>query len=168
MAASVLVWSLAPPPVQHRHEGGADLSHHHDGAVADHYGIDGADESHHAHHGAPAKSPRGVSEVIAEEAPHLHFQWLGFRLTLPDDDGPTQNGDDRNNSKLLFVQAGRMSLPQSHWGTRLDKSPTHPCLDTPATDVAAICPAISCHRAAVTVRPLCDRARHERSGVLLA
>lgn len=163
MAATVLAWSLSPPAVEHAHEGGADLTHQHDCAAA----TDGAHGSYHAHDAEP-RSLAVVSEVPFGDASHLHFQWLGFRLTLPGDDAPTKKGEDRNSSKLLFVQASRTLLPQFQLGTRLDKSLTPLCLDAVATDIAAICPAVSCPLPLVTTHPLCDRARHERSGVLLA
>jgi hypothetical protein len=173
MAATVLAWSLSPPAVEHAHEGGADLTHQHDCAAATDgtYGSDHAHDAHsseHAHDAEHTHSVAVVSAVPFGDASHFHFQWLGFRLTLPGDSLPTKKGDGSNTSKLLFVQASRPSLSQFQLGTRFDDSLTPLCLDAMATDIAATCPAVSGSLPLVKTHPLCDRARHERSGVLLA
>jgi hypothetical protein len=106
--------------------------------------------------------------AVAGEASHLHFQWLGFRLTLPDDNSPAKKGKDRNASKLLFVQASRASVLQFHSSVRFDKSLTLPSPDATVMDIAAPWPAVFWSLLRVTPHPLCDRARHERSGVQLS
>lgn len=168
LSAMVLVWSLSPPAVQHAHEGGTDLSHHHDSAPADHDATDGACQSHYGSDSSQSHAATVVPVAIAGEASHLHFQWLGFRLTLPHDNSPTKKGEDRNASKLLFVQASRASVSQLHSSGQFDKSLMLPSLDAIVMDIAAPCRAISCYLPRVTPCPLCDRARHERSGVLLS
>jgi hypothetical protein len=109
-----------------------------------------------------------VPEVIAGDASHFHFRWFGFRLALPDDDSPSKKGEDRGTSKLLLVHAGRASISQLHSDSRLDHSLTLLGPATLATTIAATCPAVSGSLLPVTPHPLCDRARHERSGVQLA
>jgi hypothetical protein len=148
MAATVLAWSVAPPPIQHRHEEGADLSHHHDGG-----------EPHLAVY-AP--------HVIGGEVSHLHIEWLGLRLTLPDDGVPTKKGEDRGTSKLLFVQASRASVAQVCSPGGLGTSLTVLSLKTTDADVGASSPTVLNSLLRLTPHPLCDRARHERSGVQLA
>ena len=168
MAATVLAWSIAPPPIQHRHEGGTDLSHRHDCGDA---GYGRPDHSAQGYCVSDCGQPHAATlapDGIGEEASHLHFQWLGFRMTLPDDDSPTKKGEDRCASKLLFVQASRASIPQVYSGSRLDTSLTVLPLNTIAADIGASCPSVLCSFLRLTPHPLCDRARHERSGVLLA
>lgn len=164
LSTTMLVWSMSPPAVRHAHEGGSDLSHHHDAA----HGTHDADGTHHNHDGGNRRSLTVVSDVIADETSHLHFHWLGFRLTLPGDDSPTKTGDEPNSSKLLVIRSGRTPLPQFHSGGRLDKLLTPLCLNAAARDIAAMCPAVVGSLLSVATQPLCDRARHERSGVLLA
>ncbi len=168
MAATVLAWGIAPPPVEHSHHGGADLSHHHNGCDA---GRAGAEIFPRADSVSDCGEPRSATlaaKGIGGEASHLHFQWLGFRLTLPDDDSPTKKGEDRCGSKLLFVQASRASLSQVYSGNGLDTSLTILALNAIAADGGASCSPVLCSLLRLTPHPLCDRARDERSGVQLA
>ena len=89
-------------------------------------------------------------------------------LTLPDDDSPSNKGEDRGISKQLFIQAGRAPVSQLHSGSRLDHWPALLGPAMPARAITATCPSVSCSLLPATPRPLCDRARHERSGVQLA
>ena len=89
MAAAMLAWSVAPPPIQHRHDGGTDLSHHHD---CDDAGYGRPDRSPQGYCASDVGKPHALifaPEGIGGEASHLHFQWLGFRVTLPDGESPT-------------------------------------------------------------------------------
>ncbi len=168
LSASLLVWSLAPPAVQHEHAGGTDLSHHHDRADAVPDAIHGACRLHRGNGWGQTDSAAAASKAIAGQASHFHFDWLGFRLMFPDPDSPTDKGQDHSTPKLLFIQAGRDSVPQVHLGSRLDKSLSLSSPDGIAIETAVACPATSCSFLRITSHPLCDRARHERSGVLLA
>lgn len=168
LSGTVLAWSLSPPAVQHAHEGGTDLCHHHGCADTDRDEGDGAHLSRHASDCRQTHSAAVVPNAIAGQASHLHFEWLGFRLTLPDTDSPSKKGEDRSASKLLFVQASRDSVPQVYSGTRLDRSLTLLSPQAVSADITAACPAVSCSLLPVIPHPLCDRARHERSGVQLA
>jgi hypothetical protein len=149
-ATTVLAWSLAPPPIQHSHQGGRDLSHEH--ATA------------HAQHACQAAVE---PDAISDDASDLHCHWLGFRLALPDG-SPTKKGEDGGLSKLLFVQATRASLFQVHAGSRLDTAPALLPLNLAVADIAASRAPIFGSSSCVTSHPLCDRARHERSGVQLS
>jgi hypothetical protein len=168
LAATVLAWGHSPPPVQHSHQGGADLSHRHDCADANHDATNAAPHLHYASNCGQSHSATTVPNGICGEASHLHFQWLGFRLTLPDDDSPTKKGEDHSTSKLLFVQASRDLVPQVYSGSRLDKSLALLFPQAVSADIAATCLAVSFSSLPVIPHPLCDRARHERSGVQLS
>jgi hypothetical protein len=168
MAATVLAWSMPPPPVQHCHEGGADSSHRHDCGDQGDLRTDLSSPGHCASDGGQPRSALPTAQGIGGAASHLHFQWLGFRLTLPDDDSPTKKGEDRCPSKLLFVQASRASVPQVCSDKGLDTSLTVLPLNAIAVGVEASYPPSLGSLLRLTPHPLCDRARHERSGVLLA
>jgi len=168
MAATVLAWSLSPPGVRHTHDGGNEPSHHHECGEAHHHATDASHGSHPAHDKGQNHPLAVVSEVSAGEVSHLHFQWFGFRLAFPDDELPSKKGEERSNVKLLFIQTGHAFVPQFHSGGRFDKSPTFLCPDAMATGIATAYPAVSCAFLPITPTPLCDRARHERSGVQLA
>ncbi len=170
MAAMVLAWSVSPPPVQHTHAGGTDLSHRHGapdgrcpqmGTSLQYHG-----ESDHGPFDSAARVPIG----LCGKASHLHVQWFGFRLTLPDHESPTKKGHDHSTSELLFIQAQASRAPASqvHSGNRLDTSPALLSLDLLAAGIAGARSAVSCSLVPAASHPLCDRARHERSGVLLA
>jgi len=168
LSAAVLVWSLVPPAVQHSHAGGDDRAHAHDRADL---GLEAANVHHHVHQAderAHAHSESSAAIVAGGEATHLHFEWLGFRLTLPVDGSSGDESGEPSDPELLFVRVGRTSLDQSHLGTGLDKSPTHLELDAVPTAIAAVRFTVTSSRLPLTSHPLCDRARHERSGVLLA
>jgi hypothetical protein len=166
LVAAMLAWSFSPPLLQHAHEGGSEHHHHADAACAP---TADAHLRHHASHREQSRSVPVTPKAIAEETSHLHFEWLGFRLTLPDTESPANQGDDhRCKSKLLFVQASRSSAPLVHSGSRLDASPLVLPLNAMAADMAATGPAVSGSLLPVVSLPLCDRARHERSGVQLS
>lgn len=167
MAAAVLAWSMAPPPVQHSHKGGADLSHHHDSGDHDRAQADSSVTGHSVSDWG-LFCPAAVAEGIGGDASHFHFRWLGFRLTLPDDDSPAQKGENQCPSQLLFVRDSRSSAPQVSLDKGLNSSVAVPSLNAIVAGADAFCPPVVGSHLRLTPHPLCDRARHERSGVLLA
>jgi hypothetical protein len=167
LAATVLVWSLSPPPTQHSHAGGDDPSHHHDHVGADRHLAGIAHESHTASDCGHIHSVMVLSDAAGSGDSHLHFRWLGFRLTLPDSEPNNKSQEDHSTSKLLLVYASRCRISPVQLSDRLDLPLLLLALDTRTPTIAAggaasgsLVPAVS--------HPLCDRARHERSGVLLA
>ena len=169
LAATVLSWDLSPPPTQHSHEGGNDRSHHHgciDGADSR---ADDARLPHDVDDQDHSSSAVASSMTISGHPSHWHFEWLGLRLTRPDSGSPTNKDDNHGgNSKLLYVQAGRSSIPQVHSGGRLDGSPALLPPDAIAAGTLCACANVSGSSPRATPHPLCDRARHERSGVQLS
>lgn len=169
LAVTMVAWSLSPPPFQHAHEGGADLSHHHRHADVDDDEVADFDLAHH--HGDAEHSHREVTSpsALAGLASHLHFDWLGFRLTLSDEQSSTEKGDDPSGPKLLFVQAQPCRVDGQRLHSVRSFDPLLTLLDPNAWAAGnmASC-SIASSRPGGTVPPLCDRARHERSGVLLA
>lgn len=165
LAAMVLAWNFAFSPIQHAHEGGGDLSHGH-GCVDE---IDGGYRLYRVSDCGYGLRTAAEPGVIAGLDAHHHFEWFGFQVTFPDADSPAQQGDHHDSGgKLLFVQGSCNAVFQVYRGGTLDKSPEFLSLGVIATDTVAARPAVSSSILPVTLCSLCDRARHERSGVLLA
>jgi hypothetical protein len=169
LAATVLAGGIFPPATRHGHEGGSDLSHRHDSRLQ----IQPERHDYIARMEHPGDVPSHRRAAVpeggatADWSAHLHFVWLGFRLTLPDSGSSDKNGDVHNTKQLVFVRAGRDLTSSSHSGYGLDRALTL-ALQQALPDVAAISPAFRCSFQPVVTSLLCDRARHERSGVLLA
>lgn len=168
LAATVLAAGIVPPAVEHGHEGGSDLSHRHDSRLTVHHEqsgqiAEGADVGH-AH-------PRGhvatlTGTIIVERSTHLHVSCLGFRLTLPDSEAPDNHSHHHAPCHMAYVRAGRDLTSPSQSGYGINGALTlsfQPVLP----DIAAISRDFRCSFHPVATSVLCDRARHERSGVLL-
>jgi len=164
LAALVLAWGTVPPGVQHAHGGGSDGNHRHDGCheVAHHGAHDYDFDDEHHEHGTLAE----VS-LLADYVLHLHWQFLGVEFSLPVPEEPADGNDDEGtvppavvrlvNEIVLATQArpsfGRVLLA---------------AVCAPSTDVVRSLEPIPLPPNLVTSIPLCDSARLERSGVLLA
>lgn len=164
LAAAVLAAGGIPPAVRHAHTGGSDLSHRHAGFVADHHS-DEDDDACADHHGAGS---HGILALGADES-HYHFKWLGFQLTFhgSDSGNPTKPGKDQRTWEWIAQRVGRDAnvAPASGWELgRPVISDLPGALPGDATSPLAVAGAMP----RVTPCLLCDRARHERSGVQLA
>jgi hypothetical protein len=163
LSALVLAWGIVPPAVRHSHEGGEDTRHRHD-AVADH----GHDHGERGHTGDADSAPAGSDvspAVLRALVVHLHWSVFGvdFSVPVPEDDQPN---DGSNDAELAVVRL-------------VDSVPT-PAIDRngPASIAPMTVAQLGLESAVVPNPPLasfhltqpvplCDRARHERSGVLL-
>lgn len=148
--ATVVAWSIAPPPILHGQQGGRKLSLNHAKA-----------------HNQLACLATVESDANSDGAADLHYHWLGFHLAHTDD-SPTQKGGDCCLSKLLSFQISRASLHEDHARCRLDTTPAFLPLKLATAVIAAGRAPDFCSGSCVMSRPLCDRARHERSGVQLS
>ena len=98
---------------------------------------------------------------------HFHFALLGFELTLPDTLPVEEDRPGGSDLELIPLRPSEEPLPT--WGScqestaRLAASAA-----TLRSADAAPCPTVTAGPAPVSSAPLCDRARRERSGVLLA
>lgn len=167
LALSLLAGGVIPPAVRHAHEGGNDLAHQHDVALAG-----SLEDARHTecddHHTLPAgASP--VTALIACDS-HFHVQWLGFQVTLSgrDTSGPVKSSEDHRTSEWVFVRAVRDMNPAPQNGLQVGRSSIVDLHQPLPGDTAEVSASVSPSSCPVTVSPLCDRARHERSGVLLA
>ena len=164
LSALVLVWGVIPPGVEHTHTGGNDASHKHDKCddVAhhdshNHHGDDG----HHEHATVPDVS------LSADNVLHLHWQLLGLELSIPLPEEPVDGTDDENTTLPAFVRVMDEIVPTMQAGLSFDRV-LLAAICTPSVDTVWILEPIPRPPDLVTTIPLCDSARLERSGVLLA
>ena len=164
LSALVLAWGIVPPAVRHGHEGGEDTTHRHD--VVAHQGHDRDDRGHSTDATSQPAGSEVSPAVLRSLVVHLHWSLWGVDFSVPvsEDD---QQDDESNAAEPVLVRLvdsvptpvaesnGSASIdPVTVWQLGLDSAvvPTS-SLTTPRLAQSA---------------PLCDRARHERSGVLLA
>jgi len=164
LSALVLAWGMVPPGVQHAHAGGNNTTHRHDDCheVA-HHGSHShdSDDEHHEHATVPDVS------LLADYVLHLHWQFLGMEFSMPAPEEPADNGDDQGTVPPAIVRA------MNEEGLTTQAGPSFgrvllavPC--TPNADVVRNSEPVPRPPNLVTSIPLCDSARLERSGVLLA
>jgi hypothetical protein len=166
LAALLLLAAVAPPAIRHTHPlADEGHSHHHHDA--------NPDLSHgHYHHGEDRG--RHLADRYVRDAEltnghwwHLHFHFLGLEVTLPE---PASDQGDRESSGLEAVSVlpfaqepvpCRMAQTVSAWETFTPFTALSPEDAALLQVVVNAPPPVSCP-------PLCDRARRERSGVLIA
>jgi hypothetical protein len=142
------------PALQHAHAGG-ETAHDHD-----------ACHEHHDHHSVAdhCHVDCGAESITASAVPHLHSIWFGMPVSIPVQNGSNPSGDspatscvDSHASDSIVVAA--VSVPE------LVPLPAH------CTDSARVPELRELSRSTsigpVASSPLCDSARHERSGVQL-
>ena len=172
VAALLLVLQLSPPALRHSHALSKDSDSGRRVTATGHAHCRGHSHghanSHRHHHGSDAAA--GHSH-IAHATPHVHVQLLAFRLTLPL--GNSSDGrDDRDfgNEAEFVIGGGFFPLLGDSMTAERDAWP-------PVSSHAAVSPNLICDVdhgrmrtgviSAAPPRPLCDSARHERSGVQL-
>ena len=137
LAASLLL-SYAPT-WQHSHPGGARPHTH--VALSDRLG--------HDHLEAPCA--------------HRHLSLFGIDFTLPvGDDDQRSNDDHAGSSQITYLQSAPVSIEMHHGDVWIWLA-VAPTLDF--SEPAKLTDSFHC--AKPVAAPLCDTARHERSGVLL-
>lgn len=161
LSASVLMWGMVPPAIRHSHEGGTDPEHRHD-AVAE-YG-----QEHGGHHdGADHRHEEwrlSVSVALRAFAVHLHWDLFGVDFSMPASQDGEQDTRAFRSALIRLVD----ELPTLIPGGRDSQSVPWVAPAAPAPDLVAVPTSPSRPPNLVASMPLCDRARRERSGVLLA
>jgi len=161
LAAMLLGATVAPPAVRHSHpveEGGAGRYHHHEDHPAHEHGGQHADDARES-----ITSP-GSS---CSHWWHMHFQVLGVNFTLPEPSSSRSDRESEADSEVLVLVTGQEFFSGS--SSRPDSLERR--LPTPAFSVVGNAAALQTVVSApppVSCAPLCDSARQERSGVLLA
>ena len=161
ISALVLTWGTVPPGVQHAHTGGNDSSHQHS---------DRQDEPSHATHchgSNGSHDERGIVSgvsLLSDFVVHLHVQWLGIDFSMPVSGDPDDGRDDPDMVPAAIVCSANRTLPAVPSFGRLLSAvigiPSHDVVQSPAL--------LSRGPNFTGSIPLCDSARFERSGVLLA
>ena len=163
LSALVLAWGVAPSAIRHGHEGGEDTSHRHD-AVAHHGHHDDA-RGHLTNEDSQAVEAELSSAVLRNLVVHLHWNLLGVDFSVPvsEDEQPS----DGSSAEELVVVPLVDSVPNPV----LDRGGGVNCdsvtVQQPGLDAAVDEPPSLTTAAPTQSAPLCDCARHERSGVLL-
>jgi hypothetical protein len=143
---------------------GEAVHHHHNANL----GLSG-DHEHHTDKRELHLAGRNVSDAAIVDGHwwHLHFQLLGFEFTLPEPASDQGDGESRSKDAVPVLASGQDLLPcqtaQSASAQQVIRSSTFssPGDAAPMQVVVSAPPPVSC-------APLCDIARRERSGVLLA
>lgn len=156
LSAALLLTNGLPMAVQHAHPVGANLSHHtHDLNLAP-----AANDESFARQDALAVAPASITEITE----HIHLLWLGMEFTLP-----APKGHQPNTS--VTVSAGGMLARLADQGACDAGSKLVPTLlaDLPVIGEAydgVSPPIVDADRPRdLSSLPLCDAARHARSGV---
>jgi hypothetical protein len=174
LALLIPLGGLSEFEVRHRHEeGGARHRHGHaEGHRHDHDGVAGRGHHHpHRHDGSGEDPPdQGSPGVARAEDGHSHRFWLGdfFGANSSDrGEGPAGDGDGTDADPIEFARLQDHQPGGQANALLLSLAGALPC--SPVAPQAAEAGHISSHgrRNRGTSPPLCDRARHERSGVLL-
>jgi hypothetical protein len=179
LSVLVLTWGIIPPGVQHVHAGGSDVGHQHqiDQHDADHkvghHGSQGhkSDDGHHSdghHHDTKTSDIRLLADYVC----HIHWRLLGVEFSTPVSEKPVEGDDDGDTLGPTIVRmtsqvvtAGPASLSFGRVLLRANCAPI-------ANVVQSLAPIRCVSKIGMsnvgTSIPLCDSARLERSGVLLA
>ena len=134
--------------VRHAHPGGVGPhDHHRDGSILSE---------------ASAQSPDGESAWFSS-ALHMHIFLLGFQFTLPAEETTDDEGEQSANQVVLVRFLGD-NLNDS--AARLAAPDCQTVLALQPCDISAVGSAPPlCRMTRLRSLPLCDSARHERSGV---
>jgi len=164
LSAMVLAWGIVPPGYQHTHAGGRDSTHQHEDCqeVARHVSHDReSGDGHHAHTSAPDVS------LLADYVLHLHWRLLGVEFSMPVPEEPVEGDDDGNTVPPVIVRGMSEVVPTTLASPSFGRV-LLAAICTPNADMVRILTPVLRSPNLVTSIPLCDSARLERSGVLLA
>jgi hypothetical protein len=161
LVALAVASGTCPPALRHAHEGGEDSGHRHSSHILD---LDHG----HPHQGDPHHHTPNLelSSTMRECSVHLHWVLLGFNFSFP----ATPDGHDPDHPNgfepvmVRLVEDVLIASPCEPRGIKADVASSLECIS------GVVCPTYSLAGwvNSVSALPLCDRARLERSGVLLA
>ena len=161
----VMAWGILPPALRHAHEGGDDASHRHAAQAAIGEPHDGHHHPHANEHGH-SQAGNDAPALAKDWVVHAHWTLLGFEFSVPTPGSRDVPKDPRAAEAVLVRLVDdlpTMSL-RGNYSLGLDsltwREPTAP----------VVCPTLCPSRPSnpISSLPLCDSARFERSGVLLA
>jgi len=166
LAAAVLAWTTVPPAIVHSHNDGDDPAHRHQVRGPHHdycHGHDSSDAADHAH-ARPAALDCVESKTLAT---HCHWQWLGFWFALPISGERGDGEENRDLAKVAIVDLADGDGLASATGSALAQAVCQPSPAAPPGFLPSASTPQGSQRSTSST-PLCDSARLERSGVLLA
>jgi hypothetical protein len=170
LSALVLTWGFVPPGFAHAHSGGGDSDHRHDTRRDVTHG-DAHHHNHDAHHhDSDGEHHEHASEfdftVLEDSVLHFHWQLLGVEFSVPFRESPVE--DDRpETAPPVVVRVMNEVVSPTQAGPSFDR--VHLVGNcAPGTDIVRNLDPIPRSQNLATSIPLCDSARLERSGVLLA
>ena len=168
LAAAILATTSTTPEVTHAHIGGAKPHTH---SADSHESRDlHAARVHHHHHEHDADDDHLECShdhaVVDDGIAHTHTTFFGFPLTVPAKDSKSTAGDDAPSAVQAEVAAVPVDFQPTTFST-LNLS-TQLALPTAALGLAEDNLSYAYHPPHSQRSLLCDTARRERSGVLLA
>jgi hypothetical protein len=164
LSAMVLIGSTMPG-VRHAHAGGDDPDHQHHTMATGSQGWSHA-EGHATGHHSHANCADVLTSAADESYSHLHFQWFGFQLVFPDSSVPTEPRGKSGGEPWIVLRPAEELIGASYVKSGIEK-PMSEASDLSRTYSILIDRPILSARAPVAIIFLCERARHERSGVQL-
>ena len=166
LSALVLACGTVPPGFRHAHLGGADTGHRHgDGrpqTVAHHASHEHDSDADHREH-ATVPDTTLLSDFVI----HLHWRFLGMDFSIPEPDEPAPGNDDEGTAPPAIVRAMDGIVPATQVGPSFGRV-LLAVICTPSADVVQNRTPPLRSPDFTTSIPLCDSARLERTGVLLA
>ena len=161
LSSLVVAWGTCPPAMRHAHDGGNESNHRHVVAVGQHeHGNPGPSERRQHEAGADA------SAAMGECAVHLHWVLLGMHFSLPA--SPDTHDSDQVDSFDPVVVRLIHDLPTISRVEQRCVTAEFPVSEELIGSAVCLVPAPLSRPNPIASLPLCDRARFERSGVLLA
>jgi hypothetical protein len=163
LSAALLLTNGLPISVEHAHHISGSLAHH------EHVGQAVACAVR------PIKLAEAAQASMDDITDHLHLLWLGWEFTVPTPQDQEPGTHAAASSELL---ARLETLGDSHSATTVDDPADADCMGLPTSPAPAsiiagdsgsasfFCSAPAARHLAAL--PLCDAARHARSGVQLA
>ena len=157
----LVAWEICPPAMRHAHEGGSDTGHRHAAAADPH-------QHSHSHQAdlSPHSSRVDASTTIGECAVHLHWGLMGIGFSLPV--SPTPHDPDRLFGFEPVMVRLVDDLPTINPGVQWRDVADLPASPKLLSGNRRLMPSPPRWINSIASLPLCDRARFERSGVLLA
>lgn len=164
LSALALGWGSIPQGVTHSHVGGMDPTHRHGaGDKVAHYDshCHDSDAGHHEH----ATEFNVVS--LRDSTAHLHWRLLGLAFSMPLPEEPDDGAEDRDMLPPTIVRTMNQVVSASWVGPLPGRAlPLH--ASPASSDAVDKLTATAGSPTAATSIPLCDVARRELCGVLLA
>lgn len=163
LSALVLAWGIVPPVVRHGHEGGEDTTHRHN-AVAP-QGHDCGNRGHSIDADSQPAGAEGSPAVLRSLVVHLHWSLWGVDFSVPvsQDDQPSDEGNATESVVVCLVDSVPTPVTENNSFASIDPVTIWQFGLASTVVQTSSLPLSSRTQSA----PLCDRARRERSGVLL-